>query len=594
MKFIASTKIRSLVIPILLIVVIIVGWVLLGPVLSKKEIRNVVLISIDTCRADHLSCYGYSRKTTANIDAVAAKGILFNHVVASAPFTLPSHSSMLTGTVPPYHGVHGNIGYQLDESNVTLAEILKQNGYATGAVISSFVLDAQFGLDQGFDYYNDDFVQPISGFYHNERRGGEATRFANEWLTENKNEPFFLFLHYYDPHDGYQPPEPFATEFKDNLYAGEIAYVDHCIGQVIEKLKALDLYNSTLLIITSDHGEGLNEHLERTHGYFIYHSTVHVPIIIKIPGVSKGRKIDSVAGLVDIVPTVCSLLNITPGSVMQGKDLSPLFMGKSEAESQQRYIYCESFDPTQYGCNPLLGVVDGRWKYIQAPRQELYDLVEDVGEKENLIHKHPKLARVMQDNLKLILQEQVRTNLSGTQFALDDENRKRLESLGYIGISSGASESFEFDDTKDDPKDWIRLSQQVMLVNSYLKVKQYDTAETIIRRMIAEKPEYLPSYFMLGRIAFEQNNIDESITHFSGFLSRVDKADDQSHKADLSHYLNQYIYRAHSYLGDALAGQGKINLAIANYEKALDLVRATSQKLLVDEIEKKLKMYKNR
>ncbi len=278
------TRCRHPLLVLALVVVIGLGWFLLKSSFFPKEIRNVVLISIDTCRADYLSCYGYSRKTTPNIDAVAAEAVLFNHAVAPVPLTLPSHGSMLTGTIPPYHGVHHNIDYRLDESNVTLAEILKQNGFTTGAVISSFVLNAQFGFAQGFDTYNDHFVQPMSSFYGNERRADEASRVAEQWLAEHQDEPFFLFLHYYDPHDAYRPPEPFAATFKDNLYAGEIAYVDHCINQVIEKLKKLGLYDSTLIIITSDHGEGLDEHFEKTHGYFNYHSTMRVPLIIKVPG----------------------------------------------------------------------------------------------------------------------------------------------------------------------------------------------------------------------------------------------------------------------------------------------------------------------
>ncbi len=203
----------------LLAVVVGAVWFLLKSYFWPKEIRHIVLISIDTCRADYLGCYGYSRKTSPNIDAVAAEGILFNHAVAPVPLTLPAHCSMLAGTIPPYHGVHHNIGYRLDESNTTIAEILRGNGYTTGAIVSSFVLDAQFGLDQGFDTYNDHFVEPVPFSDRNERRGGEASRFASAWLEKHQNEPFFLFLHYYDPHFPYDPPEPFASAFADDLYA---------------------------------------------------------------------------------------------------------------------------------------------------------------------------------------------------------------------------------------------------------------------------------------------------------------------------------------------------------------------------------------
>ena len=194
-----------------------------------KKVRNVVLISIDTSRADHFSCYGYSLRTTPNIDGLARKGIVFTNTYTPVPMTLPAHSSMLTGTLPPYHGVHDNIDYKLGKSNVTLAEILHRNEFTTCAIIGAFVLDSLFGLSQGFDYYNDRFERPFVANNCAQRRGGETTRFAMEWLEKHKSERFFLFLHYFDPHIDYMPPEPFASRFPDNLYAGEIAYTDYCI-----------------------------------------------------------------------------------------------------------------------------------------------------------------------------------------------------------------------------------------------------------------------------------------------------------------------------------------------------------------------------
>ncbi|MCK4751834.1 MAG: sulfatase-like hydrolase/transferase [Planctomycetes bacterium] len=590
----SNTKkpLSKLYIWLLLIAVVVGAWFILKPVLCKKEIRNVVLISIDTCRADHLSCYGYSHKTTANIDAVAAQGVLFNHAVAPVALTLPSHSSMLTGTIPPYHKVRNNNDYRLDDSYVTLAEILKENGFATSAVIGSFVLDSRFGLDQGFDEYDDNLKIETEKktAHYDERDAEQITVLANSWLERHHDQKFFLFLHYFDPHSIYKPHEfSFGSSLK-NLYAGEIAYVDHHIGRVIEKLKDLNLYDSTLLVITSDHGEGLYDHFEETHGFFIYHSTVRVPLIVKVPGGAKGKKVDGVVGLVDIVPTVCGLLGIVPPSPMHGKNLSSVLKGKEELQKSERYIYCESFYSTQYGCNPLLGVVDDRWKYIQAPRQELYDLAEDVGEKGNLIYKYPKRALLMQENLKLILQEQACTDLAVNKFTLDEQSKRRLESLGYL--AGAIDEDIRFDDSKDDPKDWIRLHQQAVLAKGRIATKRYSKAETVVRQMIIEKPEYILSYFFLGQIDFGKGNIDESIKHFSKFLSQANDTKERVPEDESVHRLSQYIYMAHSYLGDALVKQGKIDLAITNYEKALDLARATNQQLLVDEIKKQLELYK--
>jgi len=266
---------------LLLVVGIGVVWFLLS---SRSSIRNVILISIDTCRADHLSCYGFGRKTTPNIDAIAQEGILFENALTPIPLTLPAHSSMLTGTYPLYHKVRDNLNHRLAESNISIAEILREHGYTTGAIVSTFVLDVQFGLSQGFDSYNDQFEEPVGPREDKERRGSEASRFACIYLEEHRDEPFFLFLHYFDPHTDYEPPEPFASEYSDDLYAGEIAYVDHCLAQVIYKLKSLDLYDSTLIIIVGDHGEGLGEHGEAEHGYFIYEGMMKVPFIIRSPG----------------------------------------------------------------------------------------------------------------------------------------------------------------------------------------------------------------------------------------------------------------------------------------------------------------------
>ncbi len=534
---------------------------------SEQEIRRVLLISIDTCRADYLSCYGYGRETTPNIDAVAREATVFNRVVAPVPLTLPSHSSMLTGAIPPYHGVHHNIGYRLGKSNVTIAEILQQNGYRTGAIISSFVLNAKFGLDQGFDSYNDDFVEPIKSFPHNERRGAEASRFACEWLERHRHEPFFLFLHYYDPHHAYDPPEPFSRIFSDNLYAGEIAYSDYCIGRVIRKLKELDLYDSTLLIITSDHGESFGEHSEELHGFFIYQSTINVPLIIRVPGGPRGKRVDETVGLVDIVPTICSLVGITPSSVLRGRDLSCYIRRKGPKEKEQRYIYCESLIPTEYECGPLLGVVSGRWKYIQSPRQELYDLGKDPCENENLAEKQPKRTRLMQEHLKLILQEQVRSNESDDEFVLDEESKRRLESLGYVG--GDISEDFEFDSTRDDPKDWVNVHGWLKTAMGFIRFKQYSEAEELCNKIIAEQPGYVLNSFLLGEIALGRTNISECIGHYSKFLSQIEDGNEGHYKS--ASFLISYVQQAYNGLGMAFAEKEDFDRAIVHYNRALQI-----------------------
>ena len=511
-----------------------------------KEIRHIVLISIDTCRADYLSCYGYSRRTTPNIDKFAQDSILFTNAISPVPMTLPAHCSMLAGTIPPYHGIHDNFDYRLDEANVTLAEVLKENGFTTGAIISAFVLDSQFGLDQGFDTYNDKFEEEHKTLSISERKGNEASRFALQWLDQHKKEKFFLFLHYYDPHYGYEPPEPFSSKFADSPYAGEIAYTDDCIGQVIKKLKDLGIYDSSLIIIVGDHGEMLGEHGENTHMYFIYQSAIKVPLLLKFPGQGKGER-DEPVGIIDIVPTICGALGIDAGPDVQGIDL----FDKSLA-GKDRYVYCESLQATKYGANSLLGVVTPQFKYIQTTRPELYDLVADPQEMKNLVNQQPHRARILKDRLKQILEQSVRKEETENTLQLDEQARKRLESLGYIAGS--VTEDFDFDQNKDDPKDLISVHAQNGRAHYFLSQQKYEEAKTICEKMVQERPQSVQAYIMLARIATEQGDFEGSLPH----LYRALEVDP-----------NQY--EAHNGLGTALTRLGKHEEGLKHFEESVRL-----------------------
>ena len=500
---------------ILLVIAIGVVWLFHVWAISSHKIRNVLLISIDTCRADRLSCYGYRVKTTPNIDAIADEAVLFKNVISPVPQTLPAHCSMLTGTIPPYHQVHDNLNEVLGESHITLAEILKENGFTTGAIISSIVLDVRYGLGQGFDTYNYEFEEPIKTTRFTERSGGEASKVAIEWLEGHKeDDKFFLFLHYYDPHHRYEPPEPFATRFRGHPYDGEIAYTDYCIAQVIDKLKELKLYDSTLLIITGDHGEMLGEHGESAHCYFIYQGAIKVPLIFKLPGSAKPRRIKDIVGLVDIAPTVCSLLGIEMPSDVQGTDLSDYIKGH-QPKARDRYIYCESLVPTKYGANTLLGVVNQQWKYIQTTRSELYDVVKDPAESENLISEQPQRARIMQDQLRLILEEGVWTETSDDSIRLDKQAIEELRSLGYVG--SNIEVDFSFNADKDDPKDLIGLYTKFCLAMTLAFKKEYEQAEKIFREIIDERPGLVMAYQEYSNFLISRNKCTEAI----GYLERA-------------------------------------------------------------------------
>ncbi|MHC5093668.1 MAG: sulfatase-like hydrolase/transferase [Planctomycetota bacterium] len=498
-----------------LVLLILFGWWFFGKD-SGAQINHVVIISMDTTRADYLSCYGYEHKTTPNIDAVAAEAVRFEHVIAPIPLTLPSHSTMMTGTIPPRHGIHDNLNYSLGDSNVTLAEMLQAKGYTTGGIISSYVLEDTFGLNQGFDTYDDEFDETITDAAGAQRRGGEVSEHAIRWLDENRRDSFFLFLHYYDPHIEYTPPEPFASMFKDNLYAGEIAYADHCIGQVITKLKSLGLYDSTLLIITGDHGEGLGDHVELAHSYYIYQESIHVPLIIKLPGQHKAKTVKDVAGLVDITPTVCSLLNLGLPEPIDGKDLSP-YLWHETPESEDRYIYSESLIATKYNASPLLAVTGNRFKYIQTARPELYDLIEDPGETRNLVDVQPQRARILQDMLGVMLEESLAADTTDSKLELDDESLKKLESLGYVG--GALEEDFSFDQNKADPKDTFSYHMDLMDIMGLIRKKDYDKAEKACQAFISKGLEVPEVYLHLAQIAIEREDEEQAIEYLKKTLA---------------------------------------------------------------------------
>ena len=519
-------------------------------------VRNVLLISIDTCRADRLGCYGYPYDTTPHIDALAEQSILFTDALAAVPMTLPSHSTMLTGTNPPYHGVHDNLNHRLSESNETLAEILQKNGFVTGGIISTFVLDAQFGLDQGFDTYSDEFEEEHNLGHYTERKGDEATRFAVRWLEENHDERFFLFLHYFDPHDPYEPPEPFASRFKDNRYDGEIAFTDHCVGKVIDKLKQLEVYDNTLIIVVGDHGEMLGEHGEQHHMYFIYQSALHVPLIFKVPGRNRSLRIDEPVGVIDIVRTVCSMLNLSVQPQVQGEDLSVSFRS-GRLPSQHRYRYCESVTPTKYQANSLLGVADGRWKFIQTTRLELYELETDPTESNNLVKTYSDEALRLQAQLNRILQTQMREDTE-SQALLDAEALRKVKSIGYVGGGGGEANRLEYYDQpteRGDAKDLIGFHNDYVRVLSLETSDRLDEARQLLQQLVDRRPNFLDGYLNLSDIADEQKDPDAAIVHLKRALQ-----------------LEPNSATAHSFLGKVLAQKKQFEEAIGYFERAIKLM----------------------
>ena len=467
------------------------------------DIQRIVLISLDTTRADHLGCYGYSRDTSPNLDALAAEGILFNHAVSPMPMTLPAHSTMMTGTNPYYHQVHDNIYSRLGPSSITLAEILKENGFVTGAIIGAFALDKRFGLDQGFDTYDDDIgtenqtsvFQPFS----NERPAQEVTTRAQAWLAEHQAEKFFLFVHYYDPHAPYLWHKdtpfkyPFLCQSYNDVYDSEIAYTDRWVGRFIDGLKQLGLYDSTLIIVVGDHGESPGDHQESVHGFFMYHSSIHVPLMIKLPGFSTALRVDEVAGLIDIVPTVCQLLGIDPPAQVEGQDL----LANTPRDSD-RALYCESLTPTTYNSASLLGLVSSRYKYIHTTRPELYDLCLDPHETDNVLDEHPEIAARFEDRLLMMIGGESDRPSDDSTIPLDEEALARLRALGYVG--GEVEKDYDITGAKDDPKDVIGFYERWQQIHLLVEAKQYAKAKDLVLSGIAERPEFCDT--LLSTVAY--------------------------------------------------------------------------------------------
>jgi arylsulfatase A-like enzyme/tetratricopeptide (TPR) repeat protein len=455
---------------------------------------NVLLITLDTTRADHLPVYGYKEVQTPQLDKLAQESFVFEDAVSQVPLTLASHSTMLTGKLPIGHGVRDNSGFYLDDKETTIPEVLKQKGYSTAAFVSSFVLDSRWNLDQGFDEYFDNFnLALFKGLNPREaqRHAGETEEEVSEWLDAHHTKPFFLWVHFYDPHDPYDPPEPYKSKYADHLYDGEIAYMDENIGKLLSKLKNLQIKDRTIIFVAGDHGEGLGQHEESTHAMFVYSSTLHVPLMIHLPGIKKQR-IPGVVRLMDLAPTVYEMLGLTPPAGIQGKTLVPLMNG---TEQSKRIAYSESsYAEFHYGWSPLKSVTTNQYKFIEAPRAELYDRIKDPNEQNNIINEKPSIAKVLKGDLQEIIAQNSRKDLNGPQ-QMDPETEERLRSLGYVGgtVKSTA------ESRKVDPKDRIQMMKAIQEASlASTNGPEYETALRLILPVLKQDPNIVDAHFIAG------------------------------------------------------------------------------------------------
>lgn len=479
---------------------------------------NVVIITLDTMRADRIGAYGDRSAVTPNLDRLAQEGVLFEHAVTSAPLTLPAHSTLFTGLLPPRHGVRDNGGYVLDPRHTTLAKSLKDAGFSTGAFVGAFVLDAKWGLDQGFDTYVDKFdVSKYKSVSLGDvaRRADEVVDNAMPWLEKHASGRFFAWLHFYDAHSPYAPPEPFKSRFRDRPYAGEISFVDHQVGRVLQWLDTRGLSEKTIVIAVGDHGESLNEHGEGTHGLFIYEATTRVPLIVRGPrDASIGRRVTSVVRVEDVMPTVLELVGRPAAAGIQGRSLLPLMTG--EASDLNLDAYSESLYPrNHYGWSELRALRSGRFKFIATTKPELYDLERDPDELTNLYTERRQLADRMAAELQKLGAEDLAAE-SGPS-AVDPETRERLAALGYIG--SFAHTPRKPGEALPDPKDKIDMFNLMTSAQESNGKESVDSAIDRLRRVVSMDPNILDAWIMLGNEYFRKREFRLALEQYKRALS---------------------------------------------------------------------------
>jgi arylsulfatase A-like enzyme/Flp pilus assembly protein TadD len=623
---------------------------------ASKGSPNVVLITLDTLRADHLGCYGYKQIETPNLDGLAAAGARFANAYTPVPITLPAHSVILTGTYPMRNGMHDFSDNRLSASLPTLASILRGRGYATGAVMGSAVLDSRFGLNRGFDFYYDHFdfsrldERNLDAM---ERRGDDVVDRALGWLAGHSQKSFLLWVHLYDAHYPYAPPQPYLSRYRSHPYDGEIAYVDAQVGRLIKYLKSKGLYDNTLIIVAGDHGESLGEHGEQTHGFFIYDATLHVPLIFKPPASVQVKQpvVQEAANLADILPTALEIEGIPKPETVQGRSLVPAMEGKTAAAPPENYA--ETYLPRiHFNWSELRGIRFRQYHFIDAPRPELYDLRSDPHELKNIYRQQRAIVDQMKKRLAGVIAQY--TPAHGEKTAekepLDPVLAERLKSLGYVAVSGGSDQVLS-DRSLPDPKDRIHVYELVsdalsdsqhgqysdsvkklltaeqteknsipieyLLGLNYFRMKEFPAAVERFQSVVKLSPSYALANYYLGLAYAESGHFDESVAtlkktleidgtnYLAAFnlgaaylkLSDVASAEAAFRRAV---EINPEYAPGHEALGELLLYQGKTDEAIASFREALrinpenprarqNLVKALRAKGLNDEADKEMR-----
>jgi choline-sulfatase len=476
---------------------------------------NLLLITLDTTRADRLGAYGATRGATPQLDALAASGVVFEHATAAVPLTFPSHTTIFTGQYPTRHGIRDNGGFFLDPKVTTMAEVLKGSGYATGGFIGAWVLESRWGLSQGFDKYSDEFdlsKYKVISLGTVQKTGEQVVGDAISWLDTVKSGKFFGWVHLYDPHTPYEPPEPFASRFPNQPYLGEIAYTDAQVGRLLDWLRTNDLDRKTVVIVTADHGESLGDHGEATHAYFVYDSTMHVPLIVRTPWNDRGRN-SSMVSSADIFPTVLDLLGLPASKeTIDGVSLSAGIVDSSAKVSGTAYAETY-FTRYHFGWQHLRSLRNADYTYVDAPEPELYDRRADPGETTNIFKAYS--ARAEELRLRIEALAKADAGKVPERKSLDPDTLQRLAALGYVGNVIDVNPNAVL----PDPKLKLPLFQKMNRAKDLAQDDDVAGAAALLTQVVTEDPNIMDAHLTLGNWLVRLKRGEEAIVSFKRALA---------------------------------------------------------------------------
>jgi arylsulfatase A-like enzyme/cytochrome c-type biogenesis protein CcmH/NrfG len=522
---------------------------------SSDAPPNIILITADTTRADRMGFLGSTLGLTPNLDTLALESVVFTHAYSQAPFTAPSHATILTGTYPQFHGVD-DFQVPLSKDLPFAPAILKAHGYHTAAFVGSIVLDPSqglgVGLNRGFDTYDAGYHMALPGEDHYSstgRRGAVVVEHALAWLSEHPEGPFFIWVHVYDAHFPYDPPEPFLSRYQSAPYDGGIAYVDSVLGKLLSQLRARGLYENSVIAVMADHGESLGDHGEQFHGFFLYDDTIHVPLLLKLPGERfRAKRIENHIGLVDVLPTILQTVGIPVPEQVQGESLLDMMKpnlppaasaGAAPASSPERPLYAETdYGLRAYGWSSERSWRTGKYLFIEAPRRELYDLGADPKAEHNLAAASKAVADTLQGQLDQFRQK-TRSSREAIMSFNDPEAQEKLAALGYMPATFSAKAASM--GLGADPKDKIEIGNMMARANFLLEVSRFDEAIALLQQVIAKEPNIPIAYAKLGTAEAGLGNIPEAVK------AKRKASELVPNSADLHYELGSILMRAHDY-----------------------------------------------